>query len=298
MSDERKRGLGRGLSALLGEDGAGRAERRSEHPRPADRAAAPRHATSRAAGSTRTSSTRWPNSIAAQGVLQPLLVRRHPSRAGRVRDPRRRAALARGAARAACTRCRWWCASSSDREALEIALVENVQRQDLQPLEEARGYQRLIEEFGHTQEELGARVGKSRSHVANMMRLLALPEAVRQLLEEGRLTAGHARALLGADDPDGLAREVLRGGLSVRQTEQLVQGAQRGPAPPPASNSEPGAARDPNLVALERDMSARLGLKVSIAAASGERGQLVIHYRTLDQFQALLGKLMAPSPKT
>ncbi len=175
-----------------------------------------------------------------------------------------------------------------DREALEIALVENIQREDLQPLEEARGYQRLIEEFAYTQEQLAQRVGKSRSHVANMMRLLGLPDGVRALLEEGRLTMGHARALLGARDPEALAHEVVRRDMSVRETERATQ------RPRAASATAGRAPRDPDVAALEATLAATLGLKVSFHPGAGESGALQIHYRTLDQLEMVLNRLRSP----
>ncbi len=116
----------------------------------------------------------------------------------------------------------------SDREALEVALVENLQRQDLSPLDEAEGYRRLMDEFGHTHDDLGRTIGKSRSHVANTLRLLALPAPVKRLVADGLLSAGHARALLASDDPESLARRVIDGGLNVRQTEQLVNASRPG----------------------------------------------------------------------
>ena len=174
----------------------------------------------------------------------------------------------------------------SDREALEVALIENLQRQDLSPLEEAEGYRRLMDDFSHTQEELAKTVGKSRSHVANMMRLLALPEPVKQMLDGGELTAGHARALLTSSDPVGLARQVVAKGLNVRQTEKLVQKAPAKPAPRTAV----AAGKDADLVALENDLSGLLGLKVAIEL-QGQGGALTIHYGTLEQLDAILHRL-------
>ncbi len=161
-------------------------------------------------------------SIRARGVLQPLLVR---PVAG---DPRRYEIVAgerrwRAAQRAGVHELPVVVYALSDREALEVALLENVQRQDLSPIEEADGYRRLIDEFGHTQAELASALGKSRSHIANLLRLLALPSSVRSLLDAGALSAGHARALLMARDAGAMAKTVLDRGLNVRQTERLVQ---------------------------------------------------------------------------
>jgi ParB family chromosome partitioning protein len=173
----------------------------------------------------------------------------------------------------------------TDSGALEVALIENVQRQDLNPLEEGAGYGRLIEEFGYTQEALGKIVGKSRSHVANTLRLLNLPALVRKLVEDGTLSAGHARALLNAEDPEGLARKVVSKGLNVRQTEKLVQRRRE-----PEEAAPPAASKDADTIALERDLSNLLGLKVSVKFKSGG-GELTIHYTSLDQLDEVLRRL-------
>jgi ParB family chromosome partitioning protein len=174
----------------------------------------------------------------------------------------------------------------SDRDALELAVLENVQRQDLTPLEEAEGYRRLIEEFEHTQEALASALGKSRSHIANLLRLLGLPAEVRALLEGGELSAGHARALLGARDPAGLAKLVVGRGLNVRQTEALV----RADAQRPQRSRSNASAKDPNTLALERDLSGRLGLPVSLTP-NRAGGTLRIAYRSLDQLDGLIRRL-------
>jgi ParB family transcriptional regulator, chromosome partitioning protein len=168
----------------------------------------------------------------------------------------------------------------SDAEALEIALVENLQREDLGPLEEAEAYSRLTREFGRTQASLAEAVGKSRSHIANTLRLLSLPAAVKKHVEDGTLSAGHARALLAAADPGALAAEILRRGLNVRLTEQLVQ--RRG-APPP----RPRRQRDADAAALERDLAAALGLRVTLAPRK-RGGALTLHYASLDQLDRVL----------
>jgi ParB family chromosome partitioning protein len=285
VSEERRRGLGRGLSALLGEEPA------APSPQSGIRTIAiarlhpgqfqPRR------HFDEDSLKSLAESIAAQGVLQPLLVRRHPQLVDHfeILAGERRW---RAAQRAQLTEVPVLVREIGDREALEVALVENVQRQDLHPLEEARGYQRLIDEFSYTQEALAARIGKSRSHLANMMRLLGLPDEVRQMLEDGRLTVGHARALLPSPDAVRLAHDVVRLGLTVRQTEALVQSHQRMPDAP-AQRPE----RDPNVLALEKELSTTLGLRVAIRAEETGRGQLVINYRSLDQLDEVLGKLKA-----
>jgi ParB family chromosome partitioning protein len=172
-----------------------------------------------------------------------------------------------------------------DREALELAIIENVQRVDLNPLEEAQGYEQLIEQFSYTQQDLAQVIGKSRSHVANTLRLLKLPREVRDMVMRGELTAGHARTLITADDPLAVAREIISGSLSVREAEQLSQkgvAAKRAP--------ETKSARDADTVALEKELSDALGMSVGIAHSS-KGGKLEIRYKTLEQLDALLAKL-------
>jgi ParB family chromosome partitioning protein len=175
-----------------------------------------------------------------------------------------------------------------DREALEIALIENIQRADLTPLEEAEGYRRLMDEFEHTQEDLAKVIGKSRSHVANMLRLLALPDPVKSMVNNGQLTAGHARALLTVENPEQMASEVIKRGLNVRQTEDLVR---REEAPPKGAGKRGDRpAKDIDLQNLEEEISASIGLKVSITP-QGKRGMVTIHYQTLDQLDDVLRRL-------
>lgn len=217
-------------------------------------------------------------SMRARGVLQPLIVRLCPGEDGRfeiVAGERRW----RAAQRAGLHEVPVLVRDFDDREAREAALIENVQRQDLNPVEEAAGYARLIEEFAHTQEDLARIVGRSRSHVANTLRLLRLPEAARALLASGALTAGHARALLAAADPAALARQVVRDGLNVRQTERLVRARPRR-----------RAASDPVLDRLADELSRALGLKVALKARRGG-GELTIRYTTPDQLDDLLRRL-------
>ncbi|MDT7953337.1 MAG: ParB/RepB/Spo0J family partition protein [Acetobacteraceae bacterium] len=217
-------------------------------------------------------------SIKAQGVLQPLLARPHPEKPGHYQiiagERRWRASQAAGLHEVPVL-----IRQLSDTEAMAASLVENLQRQDLDPIEEAEGYKRLIGEFGLTQDGLGDLVGKSRSHVANTMRLLHLPSSVRDGLRAGTLSAGHARALLTHPDPAAAAKIVIARGLNVRQTEALVQ---RGAASPPQAK-----AADPEVAALERELSARLGLKVQLTQ-EGRGGSIKIAYRNLDQLDAVL----------
>ena len=277
------RGLGRGLSALFGDE----AEEQRAHEnmrnvaiellRPG-RFQPRRHFDAESLESLT-------ESVRQQGILQPILVRRHPT------EPNSYEILAgerrwRAAQAAQLHEVPVILREMDDRSASEIALIENIQRQDLNAIEEGEGYRRLIEEFGHTQDELGRVLGKSRSHIANTMRLLGLPDEVRAMVIDGRLTAGHARALVTLPDPLSIAREVVRKGLSVRQIELAVRaGRERGTAP----RTEP-VVKDANLAALEKEMTQRLGLKVTIAV-DGQGGSLAIRYRTLDQLDEVLEKL-------
>jgi len=223
-------------------------------------------------------------SIRARGILQPLLARRHPKAQGRFQiiagERRWRAAQQAGLHEVPVL-----VRDLNDSDAMAAALVENLQRQDLNAIEEAEGYKRLLEEFGLTQEQLGTAVGKSRSHVANAVRLLNLPESVRAEVQAGRLSAGHARALLTHADPEEAARQVIAKGLNVRQTESLVTNR-----PPPAPRAAAEKAKDPESEALERDLTDRLGLKVQISF-DGHGGAVRIQYRSLDQLDGLIALL-------
>src|SRR5277367_929452 len=232
-------------------------------------------------------------SIRHHGLLQPILVRPVVGQADAyeiIAGERRW----RAAQRAALHDVPVVIQTLTDSQALEIALVENLQRQDLSALEEAEGYKRLMDEFGHSHAELGELVGKSRSHVANMLRLLALPEGVKAMVQSGELSAGHVRALLTAPDPEALAKAVVGRNLSVRDTERMANAAKdvRKPSakavPVPASGKP--AAKHADLLALERDMTERLGLKVTIEGR-GSSGTLGIVYKSLDQLDEILAKL-------
>lgn len=222
------------------------------------------------------------DSIREHGVLQPILVRPKPGAEGQyeiIGGERRWRAAQLVPLHEVPVVVR----DLGDREAMAAALVENLQRQDLNALEEAEGYRRLIDEFGLTQDGLGQAVGKSRSHVANTMRLLGLPDRVRELLRDGALTAGHARALLTAPDPETLALQVVDRGLNVRQTEALAASASKPRDPAAPRPSQPS----PETAALERELSERLGLKVAIRHA-GRGGQVIIQYRDLDQLDGVI----------
>ncbi len=181
----------------------------------------------------------------------------------------------------------------NDTEVLEVAIIENIQRADLNAVEEAAGYKQLMDRFGHTQEKLAEALGKSRSHIANLLRLLTLPIEVQTLVIEGKLSAGHARALITADNPTDLAKIIVRDGLSVRATELLVKKQQQKEENEPARKTRnPDAGKDADTRALEKDLSAILAMKVSINHKAGsEAGQVVLTYENLDQLDDLCAKL-------
>jgi ParB family transcriptional regulator, chromosome partitioning protein len=286
--DPRRRGLGRGLSALLGEEGGEEAV--SETPKsprsiPIELLHPGRYQPRRTFDPEAQQAL--VESIRVQGILQPLLVRRHPEQEGHYEivagERRWRAAQA-----AQLHEVPVVLRELADREALEIALVENVQRQDLNPLEEAEGYRRLLDEFHHTQEDLARAVGKSRSHIANLLRLLALPDAVREMIRDGQLTAGHARALIGLENAVELAQQIAKSGMSVRQVERLAQAQHREKERPEKVASL--APRDADITVLERELTQLLGLKVQIVF-NGQGGVLSVHYRTLEQLDDVLRRL-------
>jgi ParB family transcriptional regulator, chromosome partitioning protein len=179
----------------------------------------------------------------------------------------------------------------SDEEALQLAIIENVQRSDLNAIEEAGGYRDLVERFGYTQDELGQIIGKSRSHLANTMRLLKLPESVQALVRDGSLSAGHARALIGHDDAEAIAKEIVEKGLNVRDVEALVMGRKAAGASSPPKPS--ASQKDPDTRAAERQMSDALGLAVVINPGSGEAGEVIVRYKTLEQFETIHKALLA-----
>jgi ParB family transcriptional regulator, chromosome partitioning protein len=222
-------------------------------------------------------------SIRLRGILQPLLVRPHPTTADRYQivagERRWRAAGAAGLHEVPAL-----VNEMSDTEAAAVALVENLQRQDLNPIDEAEGYDRLLTQFHFTQEALGQAVGKSRSHISNTLRLLNLPESVKAALRKGEISAGHARALLAHSAPDAGLRDVIDRQLSVRQTEAL---ASRQPLSAP--DDVPGGD-GPDIAALERLLSSQLGLTVKVTF-NGWRGMIQFHYTDLDQLDHLLRRM-------
>ncbi len=294
--DTKKKGLGRGLNALFGDD---------EDTGASNNNAAP---SGEGAGSRRMMPVEWlspnPNqprriftkdaldelasSIKQHGILQPILVRPIPEAGNRyeiVAGERRWRASQQAQLHEVPVTIQYL----TDEAVLELGLIENLQREDLTPLEEAEAYQQLMTRFGHTQDRVAAAVGKSRSHVANMIRLLTLPEPVKVYLREGKLSAGHARTLVTADDPVAMARAMVEGGMNVREAEALTN-AKKGKAKVKAK----GPGKDTDRVALEREMTNALGMPVHINSGKGKKaksGVLTIGYASLDQLDEILRRL-------
>ena len=292
IDDSKRKGLGRGLAALLGDDTS------PEAVSPADRARNVREVPIELLQANRyqprkhfddEAMTQLVASVAEKGVLQPILVRKAGGSNYEIIAGERRW---RAAQRAGLHQVPVLVREVTDPEALEIALIENLQRQDLNPIEEAEGYRRLMQEFAYSQEQAAQVIGKSRSAVANALRLLNLPASVQGMLQDGRLTAGHARALITATDPEELARRIIDSALNVRQTEALVNEA-RGQTPARAPHTA-----DPDIVALERGLSAALGLAVKLHHRGDHGGELRIAYKTLEQFDDLLRRLGRPMDRS
>jgi len=226
-------------------------------------------------------------SIAERGVLQPVLVRPDGENFQLVAGERRWRAAQKARLHAIPAIVR----DIDDSTSAEIALIENVQRQDLNAVEEAEGYRKLIDRYGHTQDAIAKLVHKSRSHVANLLRLLDLPSGVKQLLLQGDISMGHARAIATAEDPEDLAREIVAKGLSVRQAESLAKRAKPGLAEAVGRASARSARpADADLAALERQLGDMLGLKVKVSS-DGAKGTVTLHYSTLDQLDMLCQRL-------
>ena len=228
------------------------------------------------------------DSIAERGVLQPILVRPHDDGFEIVAGERRWRAAQRARLHTIPALVR----EIDDSTAAEIALIENVQREDLNAIEEAEGFRQLIVRHGHTQDNVAKLVHKSRSHVANLLRLLDLPEFVRQSLVRGDISMGHARAVAAAPDPEELTKEVIAKGLSVRQTEERARFVKPGAGTDIARVSARNAAKpiDADLLALERQLGDMLGLKVQVAH-NGQRGTVTLHYSSLDQLDMVCQRL-------
>jgi len=283
----KNKGLGRGLSALMSDiQPASPAEpssaKRADQPIPIEKIKANPNQPRRKFDEEKLAELA--DSIREKGVIQPIIVRKDPVEADHYQivagERRWRASqIAQLHEIPALVR------DFNDTEVLEVAIIENIQRADLNAVDEAAGYKSLMNEFGHTQEQLSSVLGKSRSHIANMLRLLNLPTDVLLLLETGKLSAGHARALVGHEDASNLARKIVSGGLSVRAAEKLAK------SPPPSD--KPRAPRetskDADTIQIERDLTAHLGMKVSIDHAAGsDGGKVVLNYKSLEQLDDLL----------
>lgn len=294
MSEEPGRSrLGRGLAALIGDVGdemgaleRARGQRRVpvEFLRPSARN--PRRSFGEDDLEDLTAS------VKERGILQPIIVRAIPGMidAYEIIAGERRW---RAAQRAELHEVPVLLVEADDREALEIAIVENVQRADLNAIEEAAGYERLIAEFNYTQNDLARVIGKSRSHVANTLRLSKLPEPVRQMVSDGAVSAGHARALLSVSDPEFMAKKIVVEGLSVRDIERIVQEEARGGTPVTAKPKAAKPDKDPDTRAVETALEEALGLAVSIQHRANGSGELKISYKTLEQLDNLCRRLKA-----
>ena len=289
MAEEIRPRLGRGLAALIGDSGdegasverlRGQKRVPVEFLRPNPRNPRKRFTEDDLADLT--------NSIREKGIIQPILVRTIPRMADTYEivagERRWRAAQQAGLHEAPVV-----VIEADDKQSLEIAIIENVQRADLNALEEAQGYEQLGQDFGYSQAELAKVIGKSRSHIANTLRLLRLPDASRQLLSEGQLSAGQARALLSVADPDQIAKRTVAQGLTVRDIERIgqIEAEREQQAPQPKPEGKP---KDADTKALEDALTQVLGLTV-IIDHRGERGELRIRYKTLEQLDALCKRL-------
>ncbi len=294
MADEPRSRLGRGLAALIGDMGDEFAAVDRGGPSPARNSAQRKVPTEFLRPNPRnprktfeeTDLDDLTNSIREKGILQPILVREMPGMADvfEIIAGERRW---RAAQRAELHEVPIIAVEATDREALELAIIENVQRADLNALEEAMGYDKLTADFGYSANDLAKIIGKSRSHVANTMRLLKLPESVKAMLAKGELTAGHARALLSVDDPDSVAKRIVERGLNVRDVERLTQDV---PAAGEAKVKKPRAEKDPDTRALEKALEDVLGMVVTID--HGMRGgELRIRYKTVEQLEDVCRRL-------
>ena len=286
-------GLGRGLQALLGEQAvptapASEAPARSGGVREIEIGRIRANPDQPRSQFKEDAIDELADSIAERGVLQPILLRPHGDGFEIVAGERRWRAAQRARLHTIPALVR----EIDDSTAAEIALIENVQREDLNAIEEAEGYRQLIERHGHTQDNVAKLVHKSRSHVANLLRLLELPEFVRQSLVRGDISMGHARAVAAAPDPEELTREVVAKGLSVRQTEERARHVKPGAGHDIARASARNAAKpiDADLLALERQLGDMLGLKVQVAH-NGQRGTVTLHYSSLDQLDMVCQRL-------
>ncbi|MFT5798322.1 MAG: ParB family chromosome partitioning protein [Candidatus Azotimanducaceae bacterium] len=292
LGNDKRRGLGRGLSALMADVAdaetkesatAGNSDRRVPIEQVEPNPEQPRKRFEQGDLDDLAAS------IKEKGVIQPLIVR----------------VLDNGRFQIVAGERRWRAAQManlhelpvvirqfSDAEVLEVAIIENIQRADLNPMEEALGYRQLMDRFGHTQEKMAEALGKSRSHIANLLRLLNLPDDVIELVRDGSLSSGHARALVTADNASELAKLIVKDGLSVRATEALVKSTADGGTTPTRERENPSPAKDADTKALEGDLSAGLGMKVLLNHKPGsENGQMTIQYGSLEELDDLCRKL-------
>ncbi|MGQ0560208.1 MAG: ParB/RepB/Spo0J family partition protein [Sphingosinicella sp.] len=284
----RPSGLGRGLSSLLGEVAqetpvSGEAARGDVRMIPV--ASIEPHPQQPRRNFDEESIAELARSIEARGLIQPIVVRPHGHRFQIVAGERRW----RAAQKARLHELPALVREVDDEDTLAIALIENIQRQDLNAIEEALGFRRLMDQYGHSQDELAKIVYKSRSHIANILRLLELPSAVQQLVSSGSLTMGHARALVTASDPEALALEVVKRGLSVRETEELARAAGK-PAARRKREAAVASAARADIAALERQLSELLGLKVRIRHKT-RGGTISLAYSSLDQLDMICQRL-------
>jgi len=287
--DASKRRLGRGLAALMGDavpESVAIDQSRNTRRLPIEQIAPnPRNPRGEFGEEALQELTQ---SIREKGVVQPLLVR--PIADGQfelIAGERRWRAARRAGLDVVPVVVR----EVDDRESLELAIIENVQRADLNPIEEAMGYRELVERFNYSQEQLSEIIGKSRSHVANTLRLLRLPDDVQGLVQTGRLTAGHARALIGRADAQNLAEKIIAEDLNVRAVEALVQTGGLGAGPGGGSAGRRVREKDPDTKAFEKELTDALGLKVEIKRGSGESGNLVIRFGNFDQLDYIRSRL-------
>lgn len=294
MADkEKRRGLGRGLSALMADVAETQtvAEQGSAEQYVPIEQISPNPEQPRKRFDTEDLND-LANSIREKGVIQPLIVRRRENGSFEIVAGERRW---RASQMAQLHQLPVIIREFTDVEVLEVAIIENIQRADLNSVEEAAGYRQLMDRFGHTQEKMAEALGKSRSHIANLLRLLNLPETVLEMVRKGDLSAGHARTLVTSDDPVKLANQIIAGGLSVRAAEALVKKAQSGDDAAPAKKARSSAEeKDADTRALEGDLSANLGLKVTLNHKPGqEAGQMVLSYKTMEELDEICRRLSA-----
>ncbi|MBI2718569.1 MAG: ParB/RepB/Spo0J family partition protein [Rhizobiales bacterium] len=282
MTQPPKKRLGRGLAALIGDDSPNEApsvDARQLRHMPIELLRTNPHNPRKHFGNEELEELA--KSIKEKGLLQPLVVRPLPDGEHEIVAGERRW---RAAQIAGMHNVPVLIRDLNDGEALEIALIENIQRSDLNPLEEARAYNLLLDQFSYTQQQLADSLGKSRSHIANLLRLLNLPESVRKLIETGKLSAGHARTLVATESPAALAQQIIQLGLSVRDAEELARTA----AP---ATRKPRSEKSADTRALEKSVGDSLGLKVEIDDRSGKGGTVTIGYRSLDQLETICERL-------